>query len=93
MDLQKLKENRSVILKPIVSEKEWQNKISSLRVWNIVADDNGHVWLGLDNQRVSYDGEQLNIHWSDSTIIHGYRAIVAKVPGRQGRRGLDVPAG
>lgn len=77
VQLSKLKQNQSVAQVPIVSVLEWKKKISSLRVWDIDTDDNGHVWLGLDNQRASFDEKQLNVHWEDRNTKHEYCAIAA----------------
>lgn len=76
-DLENLKKGQSIIPQSIVSEQEWQNTVASLWVWSIDTDDKGKAWLALDNQRVSFDGTDLQLHWTDEIITHGTNVVVA----------------
>ncbi len=72
-----LKKGEKVVVKPIQSRQEWESAIGNFRVWALDIDRKGNVWLGLDNRHASYDGQELRIHWKDTSIIHQYRAIAA----------------
>ncbi len=76
-DLSQLQDGLEVDIVPIVTDQEWERAIGSFRLWAIDVDLKGEVWLGLDNALASFDGEQLNIHWQDQSVIHKYEAIAA----------------
>lgn len=76
-ELEKIKEGHEVNLLPMVSQKEWESQMADFWVWDIDTDDQGKVWLALDNQRVSFDGTDLQLHYTDPRNRHGMNVVVA----------------
>lgn len=76
-ELQKIKEGHRISHHPIVSQKEWESQMADFWVWDIDTDDQGKVWLALDNQRVSFDGINLQLHYTDRRNRHGTNVVVA----------------
>lgn len=77
LDQQQLKQGESVHIQPILSRSDWEEAIGNFRTWTLDIDGHGNVWFGLDNRHASYDGEELQIHWKDTTVVHQYSAIAA----------------
>ncbi|NRB52884.1 MAG: response regulator [Saprospiraceae bacterium] len=77
MDLARLKKGERVEIKPITSRSAWETFAGNFRVWALDIDNDGAIWIGLDNRHASYDGTDLKIHWKDTTVIHQYSAIAA----------------
>ena len=76
-DLDKIKNKEKISSAPIVSKKEWAEKIGVLKTWAIDTDKNGVAWLGLEHGYASFDGKQLKAHWMDPTVSYGFSAIAA----------------
>ncbi len=76
-ELEKIKKGQEVIHHPIVSQEEWESQMNSFWVWHIDTDDQGKVWLALDNQRASFDGTDLQLHYTDRVSTHGTNVVVA----------------
>lgn len=76
-DLEKIKEGHEINPLPMVSQKEWESQMADFWVWDIDTDDQGKVWLALDNQRASFDGTNLQLHYTDRVSGHGTNVVVA----------------
>jgi|GEM_PF-2269260 len=69
-ELQKIKEGHKISHHPIVSQEEWERQMTSFWVWDIDNDDQGKVWLALDDQRASFDGTDLQLHYTGRERRH-----------------------
>lgn len=76
-ELEKIKSGQKITHHPIVSQEEWESKMASFWVWDIDTDDKGKVWLALDNQRASFDGTDLQLHYTGRVNSHGTNVVVA----------------
>ena len=78
-DLANLQNNQNISIHPIVTVEEWEKEISILRTWALDTDKNGQLWLGLDTERASFDGEKLHVYWKkpNPNIADKYTSVVA----------------
>ena len=68
----KIRQGTKIEPVPIVPEWLWNQKIGSELVWDIDTDYRGTAWLGVRNKRVSFDGQDLEVHWEDNSTRTDY---------------------
>lgn len=75
-----LSQPSSAEIKPFFSKQTWSTIADNQSVYSLETDSEGNLYLGTLNKLLKYDGDDLEVLWSDGTQNYFLRSIIAKTP-------------